>query len=459
MVSGGSKAGTLDAHVVASMPAGPCSTMPRVSDHHGEWRGHDYWLLSSEAEELLAFFAPTLRLALRLNRTAFDAVRGGTMPPSIEARLNEALPKAATPVVPPPTAFHLGIGLTRDCTLACLYCHAEADKPRQADWNILRSAFKHAVAAAANTPRRTLSVSFAVGGEPTMPWDLFTRAIGELERLVSEPGSGVERLLLSMTTNGYYGVERRQFVAEHFHHVTVSLDGDEAIQNLQRPNRGHGGSYVVVRETIKHFLTVPTLRLGIRGTVSAESVDRLPEVVEHFAREFGRGLVVGFEPLVPLGRALDSLALHPPDLAIFTQRFRQARAIGAGLGIHVTSSAPSLKRLVTRYCGAMSIPSFTVCVDGQITACHRDQEGTDYGYGAIDPGSGEICFDGDRLARVGRKNAVPETCRTCFARWQCAGDCPDLRRIGWSRCDFNRALLHDEIVALLSREEGGEKHG
>ena len=423
-----------------------------MTDLHGQWRGHDYWLLSSEGEEPFIFFAPTLRMALRLNGKAFEAMAARTIPPNVEARLTAALPKAAVPVAPPPNAFHLGIGLTRDCTLACLYCHAGADKPRRADWKVLQAAFEHAVAAAAKTPRRTLSVSFAVGGEPTMPWDLFTRAVDDLRRLVSEAGSGVERLLLSMTTNGYYGPERRRFVAERFHHVTVSLDGDEAIQDFQRPNRGHGGSYAAVKETIKHFLTVPTLRLGIRGTVSAESVDRLPQIVQHFAHEFGRGIVVAFEPLVPMGRALDSSTLHAPNLAVFTERFRQAREKGARLGIRVTSSAPSLRRLVTRYCGAMSIPSFTVCVDGQITACHRDQEGADYGYGTIDRETGKICFDGDRLARVGSTNAVPETCRTCFARWQCAGDCPDLRRIGWSRCDFNRALLHDEIVTLLSPE-------
>lgn len=448
----------LDAGPGVSSRLAARSPMPRVSEFHGEWSGHDYWLLSLEGQEPFILFAPTLRMALRLNPPAFDAIGGGTIPRSVEARMCGALPKAAMPVAPPPTAFHLAIGLTRDCTLACPYCHAEADKPWQVNYNILRSAFQHAVAAAANTPRRTLSVSFAVGGEPTMPWGLFTHAVDELRRLVSEPGSRVERLLLSMTTNGYYGPDRRRFVAEYFNHVTVSLDGDETIQDLHRPNRGGRGSYRVVRETIKHFLTVPTLRLGIRGTVSAESVRRLPEIVQHFAGEFGRGFVVAFEPLVPLGRALHSVALHPPDQRVFTEKFRQARTVGAGLGIPVTSSAPSLRRLVARYCGAMSIPSFTVCVDGQITACHRDQEGADYGYGAIDPDSGEIHFDVDRLARVAGENVVPDTCRTCFARWQCAGDCPDLRRIGLSRCEFNRALLYDEIVALLSREKGGETH-
>jgi uncharacterized protein len=215
----------------------------------------------------------------------------------------------------------------------------------------------------------------------------------------------------------------------------------------------------LVSETIKHFLTVPALRLGIRATVSAESVLRLPQIVQHFAREFGRGFVIAFEPLVPLGRALDAVVLHPPGQGIFTEKFRQARAVGTDLGIRVTSSAPSLRRLVTRYCGAMSIPSFTVCVDGQITACHRDQEATDYGYGAIDPESGEIRLNGDSLTRIRRVNMVPETCRACFARWHCAGDCPDLRRIGWSRCEFNRALLHDEIMELFSSAKAGEEHG
>ncbi|MCK6685904.1 MAG: radical SAM protein [Thermoanaerobaculia bacterium] len=430
-----------------------------VSDHYGQWKGHDYWLLSTDDRPPFILFAPTLRLALLISPTAFKGMSRGATPSSIEARFKAALPKAAVPVAPPPTAFHLGIGLTRDCTLACLYCHAEADKPSLANWTILQSAFEHAVAAAARTPRRILSVSFAVGGEPTMPWHLFTESVNELQRLVRKSGSGVERLLLSMTTNGYFGADRRNFIAANFNHLTISLDGDEPIQDLHRPNRGRGSSYAVVAETIRHFLAVSNIRLGIRGTVSAESVDRLPKIVEHFAQEFGTGLVVAFEPLVPMGRALTGSGLHPPDMALFTASYRQARAVGKRLGIHVTSSAPSLRRLVARYCGAMSIPSFTVCIDGKITACHRDQEGTDYGYGTIGAESGEILIDRSRLDHVARQNVVPGACRTCFARWHCAGDCPDIRRIGWSRCGLNRVLLHDEIVELLSREEGGEHHG
>ncbi|MBI2839449.1 MAG: radical SAM protein [Acidobacteria bacterium] len=428
-----------------------------VCDSHAQWYGHDYWLLSSAGRPPYVLFAPTLRLALLLNASATEAIQTGRTPPHISTRLSAALSKAVAPVAAPPNAFHLGIGLTRNCTLACLYCHAEADKPRDANWSTLQTAIEYAAAAAAKTPRRTLSVSFAVGGEPTMPWDLFTRAVVTLKHLVVSPDSGVDRLFLSMTTNGYYGPDRRQFIAAHFDHLTVSLDGDQNIQDLHRPNRAGRGSYAVVCETIRHFLTVPTLRLGIRSTVSAKSVDHLPMIIQRFACEFGRGFVVAFEPLVPLGRALVSPTLQPPELTVFLEKFKQAEEIGAELGIRVTSSGPSLKRLITRYCGAMTIPSFAVCVDGQITACHRDHGGTDYGYGTIQANSGKIILDQERLNHIAELNAVPEACCACFARWHCAGDCPDLRRIGWSRCHFNRAVLYDQIVALLTREKGGEQ--
>jgi uncharacterized protein len=448
-----------DLTVVDRESCSAASEMKTVQDLHGEWQGHDYWLLSVDGAAPLIFFAPTLRVALVLNGAAFDAIARGSIPETVEMRLRAALPKALAPAAAPPTAFHLGLGLTRDCTLACRYCHAEAGTSQEIEWTTLHGALQYAVAAAAQTPEHALSVSFAVGGEPTMPWALFTRAVLELERMVAESVPKVEALYLSMTTNGYYGADRRVFVAEHFQHVTVSLDGDEAVQNLHRPDRAGRGSYRVVSETVKHFLARRELHLGLRGTVSAESVSRLPDIVCHFACEFGDGYAVGFEPLVPLGRALGSAELHPPDQAEFTEMMREARAIGADLGINVTSSAPSLRRLVTQYCGAMSIPSFAVCVDGQITACHRDQDALDYGYGLIGSQSGEVRIDNERLAGLARVNSVPDECQSCFARWQCAGDCPDLRRIGWSRCAFNRALLHDEIVELLTKSEGGEVNG
>ena len=373
--------------------------------------------------------------------------------------MREKLSSAVAPLTPPPNAFHLGIGLTRNCTLGCLYCHAEADKKVNAQWPVLAAAIEHAVAAGARTPGRTLSVSFAVGGEPTMNWPLFKRTVLVLRERAARSESGVKRLFLSMTTNGYYGYKKQRFISEHFDHLTVSLDGPPEVHDLHRPNRAGDGSYIVVAQSAKYFLRSSNVRAGLRSTVSSGSVELMPEIVQHFATEFGGGYVVSFEPLIETGRAQRFDEMRSPEMTVFEEKFLEARKIGATCGIRVITSAASTNRLIRHYCGAMSIPSFTVCADGKLTACHRDQDAADYGYGYIDTMSGRVVIDSKRAAGVATKSEMPQSCGTCLAKWHCAGDCPDLRRVGWSRCEFNRSMILSEILTMLQVKTRGPEYG
>jgi sulfatase maturation enzyme AslB (radical SAM superfamily) len=128
----------------------------------------------SEAMPPFILYAPTLRTILIVSGSVCDELRAGHFPAVITTRLKEKLPHSLIPAIPPVNAFHLGIGLTRNCTLKCSYCHADANKSLYATRSTIAAALDHAFKAAAVTPRRALSVSFsfAVGGEPTMPWML-----------------------------------------------------------------------------------------------------------------------------------------------------------------------------------------------------------------------------------------------------------------------------------------------
>lgn len=421
-----------------------------MQSYHGVWNDRDYWYIASDDQPLI-FYAPEFKLALALNSSDLGGAIAKPLPSAIIRRLANVEP--IVPIAPPATAFHLGIGLTRDCTLACRYCHADAGKPESVDWQILGHAIDYAVDRARNTPKRVLSVSFAVGGEPTMEWELFTKTVSELRRRAGE----VERVFLSMTTNGYYGNLKRRFIAEQFDIVTVSLDGPPSIQDLQRPTRSGRPTYKTVADTVKSLVAAESIRVAVRATVSAVSVESLPQIVRHFVAEFGNSIAISFEPLVKLGRAARNEDATVPDMARYTDGFIEARNVARSLGVHVTSSGASIRRLVARFCGAIAIPSFAVCIDGSVTACHRDQNAADYGYGVINV-DGKVIIDAARLRELGRLNDLPSDCSACFAKWHCAGDCPDLRRIGWSRCDFNRALVYDDITRVLRRPKGGDKN-
>jgi uncharacterized protein len=251
-----------------------------------------------------------------------------------------------------------------------------------------------------------------------------------------------------MTTNCYYGERKREYVAEHFDNLTLSLDGYAEIQNLHRPNRRGGSSYSVVSDTCQYYLHSDKVKAGIRGTVSEISAPLLPDIIKHYHSEFGSGYTVAFEPLIKIGRALNG-ELNAPRNEVFAAHFWEAREIGKELGIRVITSAANIDRLVGRYCGAMAIPSFTVCTDGTITACHRDQEGTDYGYGYIDIATGTVLVDESKVESNVSKTEAQSRCESCFARVHCAGDCPDLRRIGYDRCDINQYLVFKQLEELF----------
>ena len=302
-------------------------------------------------------------------------------------------------------------------------------------------------------PKKKMSVSFAVGGEPTMNWKEFTYTVDHIRELERQNYKGVEKVYLSMTTNCYYGKEKREYVARNFDTLTLSIDGDEEIQNLHRPTRGSKGSYALVAETCKFYIASNEVKVGLRGTVSSKSVSKLVEIIEHYHSEFGSGYTVAFEPLIRIGRALTG-EMQSPTNEDFALNYWAARERGKDLGIRVITSAANIDRLVGRYCGAMSIPSFTVCTNGKVTACHRDQDGTDYVYGEIDTGTRTVRIDENRVEKNIAQTQMPTYCEECFAKWHCAGDCPDIRRIGYSRCDINRFIVYKQLHELLTK--GGE---
>jgi uncharacterized protein len=416
------------------------------------WNSHELWLLNSpNSNGCNVLYVPTLATAMQISAGAASKFRSGVVVKDIEERLEKKLQKPSVPKTLTNRAFHMGIGLTLNCSLRCRYCHASAGEEKTISRELLFQAIDLAFARAKHSNGHTLSVSFAVGGEPTYVWSLFKDTVVELRKREHQGNEGVDKVFLSMTTNGYYGEEKRRFIASHFDHITLSLDGTPEIQNLHRPSRYGRSTYSKVAASLHHFLDArPRLRIGVRATVSTQSVHALPVIVEKCAAEFGGGYALAFEPLLQLGNATQCTDFGTPSMRDFFAGYVAARRIGLSLGIRVTTSGPSLNRLVAQYCGAMALPSFAVCVDGAVTACHRDCSGHDYGYGRLVGNSGQFAEDPDRLREIAALSRVPQECEDCYIKWNCAGDCPDLRKIGWKRCDLNKALIYSDLIDLIS---------
>jgi|GEM_PF-1308957 len=420
---------------------------------YGIWKGYDWYLLNNGLSAEYIFYAPTLRLALKLTGNLGSSILlNSVLPDQLLARLERQSEHPIFPIIERPKSFYLAIGLTNNCTLACDYCHAEADRDTTINHDLIAKSIDYAFEKAAETPKKTLSVSFAVGGEPTMNWKEFTYTVNRIRELEKEH-DGVNKVYLSMTTNCYYGYAKREFVANNFDVLTLSIDGYKEIQNIHRPTRAYKGSYSLVSETCKFFIDSNKVKAGLRGTVSSYSVKNLVDIVEHYFNTFGTGYTIAFEPLIEIGRALYG-ELLPPTNEEFAINFLAAKNRGKELGLRIITSAANVDRLVGRYCGAMAMPSFTVCTNGKVTACHRDQDGTDYVYGMVDTDTGVVTVDEQKINENVIQTEMPDYCNHCFAKWHCAGDCPDIRRIGYSRCDINRFLVFNQLNELLTK--GGE---
>jgi MoaA/NifB/PqqE/SkfB family radical SAM enzyme len=68
--------------------------------------------------------------------------------------------------------FHLALGLTKRCTLRCVYCHAEAGDEDDMSPELIEQAISHSFRSAAEKELQGVNISFAVGGEPTSNFPL-----------------------------------------------------------------------------------------------------------------------------------------------------------------------------------------------------------------------------------------------------------------------------------------------
>lgn len=344
------------------------------------------------------------------------------------------------------TIFPLSVGLTRDCSLRCIYCHVKAgEKKEEIDHEILTSALEYASQEIKEKELRGLHVSFAVGGEPTYRWDLFHHFVD----MVNECASSLNvKLRKSITTNGFYSEQVRKFLVSEFDSILLSFDGPREIQNTHRPAKSGQGSYSIVSKSAKYFAE-NAKSFNVRATISSLSVHVMKDLVQFFYDNLGPKTDVVLEPLVKIGRAKDMKVARPPSEMDFARNLWKAHLLGLKLGMKVINSGFNTNRIVRSFCHAMTMPSFTVTINGCVTACERDADGSDYSYGVFSEAKKTFEINPNKLHENARLAEMPNECLDCVCKWHCAGDCPDIRRLGYNRCKSNEWLLEQELSRKL----------
>ncbi|RMH69903.1 MAG: PqqD family peptide modification chaperone [Gemmatimonadetes bacterium] len=428
-------------------------------------------------EDTFLLYSPLKRVAFRVNEATIDLLvriqRQEELPqtPSVQKTLtffeeigilNGEPDQRPAHAAPPGSEFRpttVTLFLTSECNLGCVYCYANAGVQKLfLSWDIAKAAIDWVIENARATEKDKILLDFHGGGEPTLCWDVLTRSVEYAEAETQKYGL---KLDVSLASNVMINHKQAQWIVEHVHSMTVSMDGMQDIQDLQRPTVAGNGSFERVVSILKFFDT-HDFNYGIRATITHYNVERMTEMVEFFAATF-KATQWNFEPMFAAGRALVTGSPEPFE-EVFIREFRRARERAKELGRNLAYSGNMIERISNTFCGAPG-KNFSITPDGYISACHEVNKATDpkanlFIYGEYDPEKKTFVIHTDKLDRL-RTFTVDqvEYCDGCFAKWHCAGDCVVKvvkttgdyhKRTSEYRCQMNRELTKDRILELAN---------
>lgn len=338
---------------------------------------------------------------------------------------------------------------TDGCNLRCLYCYAKAeDKRHLLSPEAARAAIDLVAGNAREQGLKQFVVAFHGNGEPFAHFALVKDAVLYAKQKAEQLGLECN---LTAATNGVMDDAKLDFLIAWFNSVNISFDGLPEVQDRQRPLASGEGSFAAVDRTLRR-LDAAGMSYGIRTTLTAQSIDRLEDIVRYVAERYPHCDPLHIEPAWICGRCL-STGTAAPDTHRFLQGFLSALNRLPPNGLRVVFSAARTDFVGQRFC-AVSDNAFVVTAEGLVTACYEVCEMSDaragrYIYGHFDAAGGAFVFDRDKqeaLHRLVVQN-MPY-CANCFCKYTCAGDCAakllgndePARHSGSERCLITRAL-------------------
>ena len=400
-------------------------------------------------------YAPLHNLAALVGRTAVLRLRTGLLTGSdLEGRLGEIahiLQAQAKPLPRPKqgglSPAFLGLLPTRSCNFACRYCGflAPEGANEAMDLERARDAVDWYMGLVSESGQRHAEVHY-FGGEPFCAEEVLDLTL-QLARVRAE-GNGIA-VRFEVATNGALSEKRCRWAADNLDTIVLSLDGPAEVQDRHRPYKDGRGSFEVVARSAR-ILSEGAGSLYFRTCVTAETVNRMPEVAAWFCQSY-RPQGVCFEPVQPTTQSQIG-RLEPPDPWAFARNFIQAAEVLEAHGVEPVYAAADIRSRQVSFC-PVGQDVVIVAPDGAIHACYlRQQEwearGLDLCLGRITD-DGSIELDAERVASARRLNVWNKPfCARCFCKWHCAGGCHVNHLLPDSPGDYDRLCLQTRIITL-----------
>ncbi len=354
---------------------------------------------------------------------------------------------------PPSTAVLL---LTNRCQLRCVYCYAAAGEfaPRQLKVSTGKTAIDYVCGQAERMNQPRFQVDFHGGGEPTIEWKTL-KELTEYARGKPLPSK------ISVTSNAVWSEAQCEWLAEHMDVISVSMDGSSFTQDRQRPMANGNPSSPVVMRNLR-TLDERKIAYGIRMTACAPW-EKLADDVR-FILENTACRTMQVEPAFNDQRGEHRQPGRDEERS-FVEAFIDAYnlALDRQASLYYSGARPNV---VTRAFCSAPYHALVVNPDDEIVACYeiasdRHPLAGIATFGCIQDGKVEI----DPVKRKRLHDLLAqrlESCRSCFCRWNCAGDC-FTRAFGIGeqahlaktrRCDLNREISLHMILGLIERQGG-----
>ena len=339
------------------------------------------------------------------------------------------------------------------CNLSCSYCYSARGRSKtEVSIEALHTMLDYFIDNRRINNDNDISIFISGGGEPTVSWAKVKFIVEYSRCRASEQGFNLDIYLM---TNGTL-ISREIIDTLKRQRVQVGVSF-EILPEVQNSQRGH---YDRVASNLRLMLDcalVPTLS----SVITELNVGRMQDMVDAVVQGFPGIRHLNFDPAMKsFGDTCKMRQFYNDFAGNFFKAKDYARLHGLTLDCNAVRRA---EKLFPRYCQG----KLCLTAEGKISMCHSISSPHDRGYDTAIYGcveNGCVKFDTEHFNRlVDTTSYVHDGCRSCIARWHCAGGCM-MYNMNYTPAEFDEwcrfmrlmigGIMLRRLDASLASEEG-----